>query len=107
MKISRYILLVSLLLFASVVYAENGRQETFDPKGTIFEHLGDKYGWNIWDLHVSLPVIVCSETGDWYVFSSSRLQNGGNYAVSYTHLTLPTNMCCCYVWTIISACSLV
>lgn len=83
MKISRYILLVSLLLFASVVYAENGRQETFDPKGTIFEHLGDKYGWNIWDLHVSLPVIVCSETGDWYVFSSSRLQNGGNYEGFY------------------------
>lgn len=83
MKSSRYILLVSFLLFALMVCAEEGKQEKFDPKETIFEHLGDEYGWNIWNLHIPLPVIVCSESGDWHIFSSSHLQHGGIYEGFY------------------------
>lgn len=45
-------------------------------KEIIFHHLGDGYGWEVPFSHVyriPLPVIVRSEDGKWFCFSSSRL----------------------------------
>ena len=54
--------------------------KAFDPKKTIFEHLGDEYGWTIiGKVTIPLPVIVRDNGGEWYFFSSSRLADGKTY----------------------------
>lgn len=53
-----------------------------DPKGIIFEHLGDTYGWAAPFSHstyIPLPIIVRDCNGDWHVFSSARVEHGANY----------------------------
>lgn len=59
--------------------AETTDQTAFDPQKTIFEHLGDEYGWKVWNYEIPLPVIVRSEEGKWHVFSSSKLGHGASY----------------------------
>ena len=47
-----------------------------DVKETIFHHLGDGYGWEVPFAHVyriPLPVIVKTEDGKWFCFSSAKL----------------------------------
>ncbi len=73
-------ILLGLLLLASVDIVAAEEAKAFDPKEVIFEHLGDEYGWEIWNLHIPLPVIVRSETGKWYCFSSERLKNGESWS---------------------------
>ena len=73
-------ILLGLLLLASVDIVAAEEAKAFDPKEVIFEHLGDEYGWEIWNLHIPLPVIVRSETGKWYCFSSERLKNGKSWS---------------------------
>ncbi len=51
----------------------------FNPQELIFEHLGDEYGWSIWNRSIPLPVIVRSDTGKWYLFSSARLDGGKTF----------------------------
>lgn len=59
---------------------EEQEVKAFNPKATIFEHLGDEYGWNvIGKVTIPLPVIVRDQAGDWHIFSSSRLKDGGIY----------------------------
>ena len=56
------------------------KDKAFDPKRTIFEHLGDEYGWTIiGKVTILLPVIVRDNGGEWYFFSSSRLADGKTY----------------------------
>ena len=56
------------------------KDKAFDPKRTIFEHLGDEYGWTIiGKVTIPLPVIVRDNGGEWYFFSSSRLADGKTY----------------------------
>ena len=53
-----------------------------DPKGIIFEHLGDTYGWAAPFSHstyIPLPIIVRDCNGDWHVFSSARVEHGATY----------------------------
>ena len=58
--------------------------KAFNPKETIFEHLGDEYGWNNGGrVTLPLPVIVRGDDGSWHVFSSSRLEDGKNYEGFY------------------------
>lgn len=58
--------------------------QAFNPKETIFEHLGDEYGWKIVGrVTLPLPVIVGGEDGSWHVFSSSRLEDGKVYEGFY------------------------
>ncbi|MCB6972003.1 MULTISPECIES: F0F1 ATP synthase subunit A [Butyricimonas] len=58
--------------------------KAFNPKETIFEHLGDEYGWNIVGrVTLPLPVIVRGIDGSWHVFSSTRLENGKEYEGFY------------------------
>lgn len=66
----------------SPAYAEE--KEELSIKDLIFEHLGDSYEWhfityNDNDVSLSLPIIVRSESGDWHIFSSSRLKKGASY----------------------------
>ena len=64
----------------SVMQQEEWEDKAFDPKRTIFEHLGDEYGWTIiGKVTIPLPVIVRDNGGEWYFFSSSRLADGKTY----------------------------
>ena len=64
----------------SVMQQEEREDKAFDPKKTIFEHLGDEYGWTIiGKVTIPLPVIVRDNDGEWYFFSSSRLADGKTY----------------------------
>ena len=60
--------------------AKTGESD-FQAKDLIFEHLGDRYGWEVpFNHHVSipLPVIVWASDG-LHCFSSSRLEHGHEY----------------------------
>lgn len=53
----------------------------FDAKELIFDHLGDRYGWEVPFNHhksIPLPIIVWASDG-LHVFSSSRLEHGAQY----------------------------
>ena len=57
-------------------------EEKLDPKETIFEHLGDGYGWEVpFNHHVrfSLPVIVKVKDGGFHVFSLAKISHGQTY----------------------------
>lgn len=57
------------------------KQEEPTLKETIFEHLGDAYGWEVPFNHhkrIPLPIIVVASDGV-HVFSSSRLEHGAVY----------------------------
>lgn len=61
--------------------AEEADEHKFDIKETIFEHLGDGYGWEVPFNHhkrIPLPVIVWGKDG-LHVFSSSRVTHGEEY----------------------------
>lgn len=52
-----------------------------DAQGIIFEHLGDRYGWEVPFNHhksIPLPVIVWGSDG-LHIFSSSRVEHGQEY----------------------------
>jgi F-type H+-transporting ATPase subunit a len=56
-------------------------EEMPDLKETIFEHLGDAYGWEVPFNHhkrIPLPIIVWASDG-LHVFSSARLEHGAEY----------------------------
>lgn len=53
----------------------------FDPKELIFDHLGDRYGWEVPFNHhksIPLPIIVWASDG-MHIFSSSRVEHGAVY----------------------------
>lgn len=61
--------------------AEETDEHKFDIKETIFEHLGDGYGWEVPFNHhkrIPLPVIVWGKEG-LHIFSSSRVTHGEEY----------------------------
>lgn len=61
--------------------AEETDEHKFDIKETIFEHLGDGYGWEVPFNHhkrIPLPVIVWGKDG-LHIFSSSRVSHGEEY----------------------------
>lgn len=63
----------------SSVQAEH--EEGIDAKEIIFEHLGDRYGWEVPFCHhktIPLPVIVWADDG-LHCFSSSRVDHGRTY----------------------------
>ena len=82
-NVHRILLSVLLFCFLSIPsHAED--KEEFSIKDLIFEHLGDSYKWHFFsyndkDVSLYLPVIVRSESGKWYIFSSSRLEKEASY----------------------------
>lgn len=82
MKKLKYILTSLVMLFSlGQVMAESKKEAeaAFNPQKIIFEHLGDEYGWKVWNLEIPLPVIVAGQDGKWHLFSSTRLQDGATY----------------------------
>ncbi len=68
--------LALLIAFPQTAYASEKEDEGVNVKEIIFHHLGDGYGWEVPFSHVyriPLPVIVRSEDGKWFCFSSARL----------------------------------
>ena len=63
------------------VEATEHEEKALDPKETIFEHLGDRYGWEVpFNHHVSIPLpVIVKGTDGWHVFSSARLEHGASY----------------------------
>lgn len=58
--------------------AEAEAEPAVDPKKIIFEHLGDRYGWEVPFNHhksIPLPIIVFASDG-LHVFSSARVEHG-------------------------------
>ena len=58
--------------------------EELDVKSVVLDHIADSYEWHICTvgerhITVPLPVIVRSEAGKWYCFSSNRLHHGHSY----------------------------
>lgn len=79
-------ILMSLMMLCAVspvaAVASEHSSEGVDPKGVIFHHLGDQYGWAVPFSHhhnIPLPIIVIDEEGGWHVFSSARLEHGASY----------------------------
>ncbi|MCM1355707.1 MAG: F0F1 ATP synthase subunit A [Staphylococcus sp.] len=78
-------ILLPLGAVASDSHAATGSTEeksgAVDAQGIIFEHLGDRYGWEVPFNHhksIPLPVIVWGSDG-LHVFSSSRVAHGAVY----------------------------
>ena len=56
-----------------------------NPKETIFEHLGDAYGWEVPFSHskkIPLPIIVFDKWGALHCFMSSRVTGGETFKIS-------------------------
>lgn len=75
---------VSFPAAASPAEAEGddiAQEKKIDPKEIIFEHLGDRYGWEVPFCHhksIPLPVIVFGSDG-LHIFSSERVAHGKEY----------------------------
>ncbi len=66
---------------ASTKGEDHGGEEKIDPKEIIFEHLGDRYGWEVPFCHhksIPLPIIVFGSDG-LHIFSSARVEHGKEY----------------------------
>lgn len=85
----RIFLTIALFFVAALLPAVMRAQESdahgddgkFDVKETIFEHLGDGYGWEVpfnHHLRMPLPVIVWGTDG-LHIFSSSKIDHGQVY----------------------------
>lgn len=75
------LILVLMTGWVASVSAQESDEHKFDIKETIFEHLGDGYGWEVPFNHhkrIPLPVIVWGEDG-LHVFSSSRVTHGDEW----------------------------
>ncbi len=68
-----------------------GKKE-IDPKEIIFEHLGDRYGWEVPFCHhksIPLPIIVWGSDG-LHIFSSARVEHGAVYQDGNAVFTVPS-----------------
>lgn len=84
-------LLVSALLTAPVASASESGKD-FDPKEIIFEHLGDRYGWEVPFCHdktIHLPIIVFGSDG-LHIFSSKRVLGGDKYVDGNATFFIPS-----------------
>ena len=73
--------LIALGYYSAAHHRAQGESHELNPKETIFEHLGDAYGWEVPFNHnarIPLPVIVKGQDG-WHCFMSSRVTDGQTY----------------------------
>jgi len=76
------IMLIATPLFAAAAeQSEDQAESSLNPKETIFEHLGDAYGWEVpFNHHVRMPLpVIVKGTDGLHVFSSARVANGATY----------------------------
>ena len=73
--------LIALGYYSAAHHRAQGESHELNPKETIFEHLGDAYGWEVPFNHnarIPLPIIVKGQDG-WHCFMSSRVTDGHTY----------------------------
>jgi F-type H+-transporting ATPase subunit a len=73
--------LIALGYYSAAHHRAQGESHELNPKETIFEHLGDAYGWEVPFNHnarIPLPIIVKGQDG-WHCFMSSRVTDGQTY----------------------------
>jgi F-type H+-transporting ATPase subunit a len=66
----------------SAHHAEGHEGGKVNPKETIFEHLGDAYGWEVPFSHstrIPLPIIAFAQDGSIHCFLSSRVTGGDSF----------------------------
>lgn len=74
---------VALMAFGymeAVKHREHTGDKKFAPKETIFEHLGDAYGWELpfnHSVRIPLPIIVLDQQNGIHCFMSSEVTDGG------------------------------
>lgn len=79
---------VALMAFGymeAVKHREHTGDKKFDPKETIFEHLGDAYGWELpfnHSVRIPLPIIVLDQQNGIHCFMSSEVTDGGTCQAS-------------------------
>lgn len=80
------LIIITLLLAIASPLARAGEgtasaSKKIDPKEIIFEHLGDRYGWEVpFDHHHSIPLpIIVVGTDGLHCFSSARVEHGQTY----------------------------
>ena len=83
-KVLTILLSLTMILAVSPIkaMASDHSSEGVDPKGVIFHHLGDQYGWAVPFSHhhnIPLPMILIDEEWGVHVFSSARLEHGASY----------------------------
>ena len=80
--ITAIVCIVILVLMGLGYYSSmHHEKHELNSKETIFEHLGDAYGWEVPFNHharIPLPVIVKGDDG-WHCFMSNRITNGETY----------------------------
>ena len=85
-KVITAIVAVVILALMAWGYAQSmqhhGHETKVNPKETIFEHLGDTYGWEVPFSHtkkIPLPIIAFAQGGKLHCFMSSRVTSGETY----------------------------
>ena len=84
--ITAIVALVSVALmgwgyYSSAQHRAHGHASELNPKETIFEHLGDAYGWEVpfnHSVRIPLPIIVWGQDG-LHCFMSNRITGGETY----------------------------
>ena len=67
--------------YSTAQHRAHGHASELNPKETIFEHLGDAYGWEVPFNHskrIPLPIIVWGQDG-LHCFMSNRITDGETY----------------------------
>lgn len=76
-------MILALMAWGYVQNAQHkGHEAKVNPKETIFEHLGDTYGWEVPFSHtkkIPLPIIAFAKGGALHCFMSSRVTAGDTY----------------------------
>jgi F-type H+-transporting ATPase subunit a len=73
--------LIVLGYYSAAHHRAQGESHELNPKETIFEHLGDAYGWEVpfnHNVRIPLPIIVKGQDG-WHCFMSNKLDDGQTY----------------------------
>ncbi|MBP3738021.1 MAG: F0F1 ATP synthase subunit A [Muribaculaceae bacterium] len=73
--------LMALGYYSTAQHRAHSQDSELNPKETIFEHLGDAYGWEVPFNHsarIPLPIIVKGQDG-WHCFMSNRVTGGDTY----------------------------
>lgn len=73
--------LMALGYYSAAHHRAQGESHELNPKETIFEHLGDAYGWEVpfnHSVRIPLPIIVKGQDG-WHCFMSSKVTDGQDY----------------------------
>ena len=80
------LVILGLMAWGYAQSAQHSHHQSEDskvnPKETIFEHMGDAYGWEVpfsHSMRIPLPIIAFAQDGSLHCFFSSRVTSGDTY----------------------------